>query len=224
MVDPTSLNLGGPAAAGYIYQTDHRPAVFQVTWPLDHHQRKQQPHMWVRASRSWLSTRSRGPINSVARYTYTVEYTEQHPPCIYIYAYLVAFCIHVADDCWWTSMFPVRSPSRFWAIKGRSVLYKHTNIVRYTTVQETVLLLAAQDNDISWIKQIQVFIKKIQVQVGTAAWSLTHLPYVCSLIYIYNILFAWTCLAYACGWNIWMHITVMRMSNHLKNPIFILWV
>ena len=29
----------------YIYQTDHRPAGFQAAWPLDHHRRKQQPHM-----------------------------------------------------------------------------------------------------------------------------------------------------------------------------------
>jgi hypothetical protein len=46
---------GPPAAAGYI--SDHRLPSCVAT----HHRQNLQPHMWIRASRSWLSTRSRGP-------------------------------------------------------------------------------------------------------------------------------------------------------------------
>jgi hypothetical protein len=180
------------------------------TWPLDHHRRKQQPHMWIRASRSWLSTRSRGPIN----YRCSI-----HLYCR-IYGATSTMYIHIRVPCrvlhlrsWWllvnvnvprevaVTLLGHKRPDRIIAnipilypillYKKQSCYWRHkiTTLVLFcwscfglfqlisayslshNTIEstETCRLSYLPNQPISWIKQIQVFYKKKQVQVGTAA-------------------------------------------------------
>jgi len=80
MVDPTSLNLWGPAAAGYIYirQTTGRPASKLRGHSITIDESSSRTCEYVLAA---LGCRQDRGATAVARYTYTVEYTEQHPPC-----------------------------------------------------------------------------------------------------------------------------------------------